>query len=388
MPQTIKHKRTARKIRRPAPKRKSQQGIRCKGSQRVQKKAPAIIGGSVYDLRLQAIPGIMVEENVSRLKQGHYSADDYVKMYYDVMEAYRRYCGLTGTEPMKMDPLSKGLGIGVSFSMLMSVVKQLLPGMEVNIDRYDGDNKYYLSFFKEVSCNSYWHYFEIKPVVEYLAKKDKKLLLLFTRALAVLMRCCGFGSWWNGNLYAYDCLLQDEFYMMDFIDSRSDDDADHAALEEQYRSAKELYFKGKARKYQDLISAATINIKAITKEAGSYRNDIARWIKMAMELEADGLSIEDFDYNSGEGVNEEGCISLRDQYTIIWEEGDIVFSVTSEYMDNEAANFGAQCPVFNLPVSGMTNKIATDKIEKAMEWMKKIDRLFESYAEIIRKLKK
>ena len=176
--------------------------------------------------------------------------------------------------------------------------------------------------------------------------------------------------------------------MMDFIDSRSDDDADHAALEEQYRSAKELYFKGKARKYQDLISAATINIKAITKEAGSYRNDIARWIKMAMELEADGLSIEDFDYNSGEGVNEEGCISLRDQYTIIWEEGDIVFSVTSEYMDNEAANFGAQCPVFNLPVSGMTNKIATDKIEKAMEWMKKIDRLFESYAEIIRKLKK
>ena len=65
-----------------------------------------------------------------------------------------------------------------------------------------------------------------------------------------------------------------------------------------------------------------------------------------------------------------------------------MFSVTSEYMDNEAANFGAQCPVFNLPVSGMTNKIATDKIEKAMEWMKKIDRLFESYAEIIRKLKK
>jgi hypothetical protein len=388
MPQTNTYKNIAPRTRKGTIRRTHRTGHGCTQRNRKDPAPSCIIADSISALKLQPIPGIFIAQ---KIEEGINEHDDYEKMYHDLFGAYYRYCELSKIECSRFDPLASGLDMGKSMFVITQRMKDIIPkGCELNIDRDGDDGDYFFSIFKEVDFGSYWHFFNIGPVVQWLEKKDKNLLKAFIAIISALLQYCDFDIWFSGNLYAFDMVLMDEAYGYDFVYNSSDDDEERIRLFDVYNKTKERYSRGDIYQYAEKINHNHLSLQWVEKTLMGYRKKtpLINWLLQAKDFINDRLCLRHFIYNPGFEENEvDGCLKLNDQITILWSDNDMIFQITSEYMDNEAANFGIQIPIFNIPVAKNSRFIVTDKLPIAEKWFRKIDDLFQGYQDILKYIK-
>ncbi len=387
MPQTIKHRISSRRAGRNTGKRnrKAQPGRkRCRGE---KKNAAGVIGNSIFALKLSVIPGVIVEQAIKRKGRVSWEKDDdYEKMYYDLFGAYKNYCKLLGNDSIEFDPLKSGINLSQSCYMITNRIKELVPkAWKFNIDRH-GDS-YCFTIFKDLDLSNYWHHFNIEPVVKFLVKKNKELHDLFLSAIAVLA-AMDIQTWYSGNLYATDVLM-DEYNIMDYIECRIDEESGVDEKMAEVNALRTNYSSGEVAAYQRLINNSFIKPEVLKKITArlKVRNPIKKWILQVADLAGQGYMLRDFIYEIGEDQDNDGALRLEDQITILWSDKDFVFDITSEYMDNDAANFGTEYPVYHFSIDKRTKNAPFEKMYRAQNWISGITDLFNSYQDVLKYIK-
>ncbi len=384
MPKTTGHKKAAQRTGGALRKRNIKPGAGCQKSRYPKKATGAARSNSIFALSPQPIPGIVVEKKVDR--KGWKREDDYDKMYEDLFAAYTNYCKITGCEYSAFDPLSAGLDIGKALYLLIERMKSVIPNSySLNTERED--DIYLFRIFKEVDFQNNWHFFDIEPVVKYLSKSNKSLHDLFISALS-LLHSCDIQTWYSGNLYAVDVLLYDDCYMNDYIDNTCEDEAEKESQLKIVKDLKESYSDGEVRRYQQLIEKSFIKPEALKRLIGKNRSrgPIKKWIQDVVSLALDGYRLRDFMYECAHDYSEDYMVRLQDQATIIWNDSDMVFAWTCEFMDNEAANFGVEPAIYSFEVSKDTRKIDIKNLDKAEAWMSKLTDLYNDYQCILKSI--
>ncbi|MGN6435974.1 MAG: hypothetical protein ACTHMM_05545 [Agriterribacter sp.] len=385
MPQTTIKKKTARGARRNLRKRNLKKGNRRQAGNRSTKAINKIIGSSLYALKFDTIPGVVVEKKFDGKWKGD-GDDDYDAMYNDLFAAYKRYCVLTGNEISKFDPLAAGVDLGKSLFLITQRMKEAVPhGYHISIDKNIDSSGYCFTIYKEVDFQQYWHYFNIEPVIKYLEKKDPELLWLFVSAINALVSYCDFQTWrW---LYGFDIVV-DDWSREDYIRGWSENGEHEQSLEKEFTEEVQKYTTGPAAKYYDFIKGKKCqkDPKKLLSEIKSLRrrNPIKNWITAAAQLVNDKWRIRDFCFDGDASEYEDAPVRLHDQITIIWSDDDNVYKITCEYMDNEAANFGTEAAIINFPVSKKTKAIDLQNYKEGEKWMSKIDDLFQQYQDVIK----
>jgi hypothetical protein len=389
MPQKNNHTATTSRTRKNISKRIKQCNVGCKEGIGPKADIKQTIANSIFAVKLHPIPGIVVEQKVLSTTSSTNKVEleyDYDKMYVDLFGAYQNALHIKG-EKSPFNPLKSGMTLSLSINYLVNAFKNnIVPeGFHVNIDRsVDGD--YCFVIWKDLGFREFWHFFTIKPVLEFLNKKNKKLENIFTNAIKGLIERSGFTAWFHGNLYPFDSLVYDEMFMQDYIENSTDNTEEYEADILKMQELKHEYENGNAKKYETIIKKySNSDIDILIKDLSKYpkTNKVANWIRMVVDLLKEGQCINNFIYEAGiEEYNDEPILKLYDMFTIIWDE-DLIFDIACEYIDNEAMN-GIEIPIINYWVNKNTKSIPFKKLIDGQGWIKKLADLFYAYQDLLK----
>ena len=168
MPKTVKTKRAASKTRAGAHRRAHQRERRCKEHHRQAKqKAPAVIADSLSSLRVKPIPTVATVHQLEDF--------DVNTAYNDLLAAYHAGMKAIGRKT-NYDPLKNGKSVTDGLHLVYRDFKdQCCPnGFELDVNEDDG--VYYFTIHKECDRQSFWHFFDLNPVVSFLHEKKQKQL--------------------------------------------------------------------------------------------------------------------------------------------------------------------------------------------------------------------
>lgn len=403
MPKKIRHKASPLSSRKGSNGRKNRKGHGRPESGGSETGAPRVIANSLFALTLKDKPGIEIEnkttDNNFRRISSYLAEDDYDQMYQDLLACFKNAVKVVLKERTGFDPLASGLGIGAALYYVTDGFKnQICPkGFKVNIDRED--NEYFFTIFTECSYGDFWHFFEIRHVVEYLYKHNKKLHNLFLVFIKSFSVCCGIDFWFDDSMaYAGTWLeehveeWQDNFETEEF-DHENDEHGDGPQLTVQGVSnyndcvkALHDYKEGKAMQYQERLEAITpVSPGVLLKKLSQFnqRNRLVKFMIAACDLMKLPFRLPDFVYpvKNHEDEYNDVNLALDMQQNIIWDVDDEYTQRQCEAIDANA-NEGVYQPFAAISFRKNTKTVDLDRLHEAVKYPHLITELWKVYAAV------
>jgi hypothetical protein len=388
MPQTIKHKRSAHKIRRRADTGVNKTRPRRKRVSRPAKSNSGIVANSLFALTVKPIPGIAWAGKIKRTASSRFNdVDDYEQMYRDLLASVQNACRLKGVVTTT-DPYAGGMDLSSSLLFVINLFEhEILPGKphgeyqwNYNIDK--DDTGYFFTMYRYCEMQQFWHAFEIKHIVKHLRRKNKKLHILFIRVLKTFMVHTDISAWYNGALGYADYWFDEEIeFWWDNHDQEDEDDRD--AYDEALIT-KDLYEKGEAKRYQRLLEKSPANppeklIVELSKF--SKKNLLVKWmIEACIFIQQKHCWMNGFMYEEDE--NQEG-LKFDQQVGVIWDWDDEYTHAQSEAMDSDANNIGVLSPCFYYHITPTTQRFDVNELMAALEIPSQVTTLFDHYYDAV-----
>lgn len=389
MPQITKHKKSARRVRKSPNAGANQARSRRTRSNGTAAQTPRIIGNSLFALTLKAKPEVeILHKTKGRKEFSHLNDDDnFFEIYNDLLPIAQHAIKLVTGETTKFDPLAESFDIGFSMQYPLSLFQNnVLPkGWSYNIDK--GEEGYYFTAYKECEFKECWHAFDIKPVVMYLRRTNKKLHDLFIVFIRTFMFYTDVKLWWH-DIFAFseEWLEENISNMMD--EAESDDDW-KSVIDAQ--ETLDSYQSGEAYRYRKLIENAKHSspekLIAILQKFNS-RNKVVQLMKdMCGFMQLPGC-MNDFHYHefAEEETGGEG-LQFTDQAAIIWS-WDEYASMTGEWMDDIANNCGVIPPLLCLSITKKNRCIDFNAFQKRISWTFELSKLYSRYQKVTSTLEK
>lgn len=390
MPKTNTKRSTARTARKGFDRRKNKKGPRRPGDTGAKEKATGVIANSLFALTLKEKPGVAILDQLPGRRRGyHHNTDDYEQMYHDLFGCVKNYRKLKG-EIVTFEPLSEGFDIGYALNYVINAFKSsILPnGWQFNVDR-TGQGDYFFTIYDTASFPDFWHAFEVQPVVQYLAAKNKRLHDLFIQVIGTFVMRTGVDTWWNGGMgYA-------EYYLEEKIENWEDSDGDEPeSLERKAKAMQdyENYKSGEAHKYERLITA-------VSPEPPEYflhrlsrfdkKDPFVDWMHKACEFMMLPGEMRDFIYPEiHEEIGDDGLTWDR-QVTVIWDWNDEYTHCEEESIDATVQGCGVFPPLVNRAVTRyMKEPIDFEELNQIRNWPYDLSQLWHGYGNLVEITKK
>lgn len=366
------------------------------GSIREETKAPTIIANSAFALTIQPKAWADLSKSTGAVED-----PAQVVLYKDMVQAYNHGAELVGINKL---PFQKNNSTIAGVSELLALFKKNIcpKGFEVNIDEHynkkTGKQHFHFSVYNSAEFPAYWHFFEIKHVVNMLLKTNRKLHDLFIVFIRSFIHYCAIPTWFEGPMSNAEFILSDYVSELREIIKKEGEHEVKISLErtgytlEQMKkrlsdiekSMKE-YATGQAQEYmQKLIKAKPVKphylLRSLKKFPG--QNKLVKFMKNACELMKERVGIIDFCYQYGNGPDEEG-LNFDEQVTIIWDWSDHISATQGRNIDDAANGLGVFSPTLcaRFMPSG-TYDLDMDRFVKSLRWPKKFSALQVQFQEI------
>ncbi|HTD95128.1 MAG TPA: hypothetical protein VK644_14985 [Chitinophagaceae bacterium] len=312
----------------------------------------AVISNSVFALTLKDKSwGNLADTMLTEEKDS-----EELVMYKDLLDCYN-----VGAELLKISRSSftKRPDTASAISEILKAFKENIcpKGFDLNIDEhYNSKRKrvgYHFTMFKECQCGSWWHFFEIKPIVEDLLTSNPRLHDLFIVFLRSFIYHCHIPSWFDGSMdahyingnYVYE--LRQVLNNPERLDSET---LERVPLEQAKQRLADLettiaeYETGVAWQYQQQIMNAKKKtpkelLRLLKKFPGQSK--LVQFMKKACEVMTIPVGVADFCYHMGDGEEYEG-LRYDQQVTIIWDWQDHLLGTQANIIDDMARG----CEVF------------------------------------------
>jgi hypothetical protein len=349
--------------------------------------ASTIIADSLFTLRLQELPGIEVRSRMGEKNVILSGGVDYRQMYNDLRAAFIRATKLLTGETTAYDPVSYGYTVARGLGMITQAFKNnIVPeGMSLAIKEGDRNQFKYVIYtytdFPEFYCP-----FQIKPVVEYLAKTDHLLLDLFLDVIAFFYRSCGISTWFDSP-YGYADYRAEELIDRETWDEYYGEDSDASTELEnaRYEHFIDTYFDyhgGQARFVQSYLQGSFKKPDYLAAQVDKVRpGKLKEFMTRALELAAEPYTVHTF-LDNDISENEPGeCVAFDRQVAIIWDWLDPIAELEDEGLEIEAQNGMVIPPVVKVYVSGETKELdlSKDAIDKKALWPTRLGELQAFY---------
>lgn len=307
-------------------------------------------------------------------------------LYNDLRDIINHARFLKDKKEYSFDPLASGMSLGLSLNILIKIFNdEFVPsGWSFNIDKGDRDDRHHLTVYKSIAFYGCWHMFPIKPIAEKL-KGVKPLQKAFYGVVGLLINFCGFSTWREGTLYMTDMLFYSEYSEIEEYASNNTESEEEyhqmiVALEEE----RHCYSQGDAYKMEQILKR-NCSIKYIRRTATNYAfHPVSAWILKALEMVESPYHINHFSYNEhGEDDYYESGVPFSAQVTIMYKDDDLFTSITGEYLDGDAANFGVQDPTMFYVFHHEMKQIPT--YDDGQSWITKISELHDEYNKLLNK---
>lgn len=376
MPKKSNTKTIARKPRKGIRRRANKPADRCKKSI-IQKNVTTVECNTLFTVRFAPKIGYQVLDEVNPFeKEVPGIAGDLLRSINCALKV------LFNEKPLKIDP-------EISHSELMEKLidilnKRIVPaGFKYNIERKEG-YEYVIVLYKEMDFDWCWHYFCIQNIIKQLEKDNPALLKIYLSALNGLRKVTNIPTWFGGNCYGYDVLIEDDFGFEDHLANNFDmDDPDDEEGKNELIACREDYKNGEAKKYMELICKASYKVKGLRAQLCRFRTNpaIRKLIDKILTIVETGISIYEFDYdplNSDEGEYWDGePLQLNQQLTIVWGEDDPIFKCNAEQIDLHAGEFGVIGPSLFITLDHKLNKKHFENLDKKINFWLLIRDLFQ-----------
>lgn len=360
MPKESTHKKIARPTRRSVNGRTARRpSARKPGRGRRAAGATTSGGDTLFTIRFEERSGAEVFGNMEGLDKKRM-----LTLYENLLACYARAHELIyGSEldrdfPVRNDSLPRQL------AFVIHNFRQLIPReFDIKIDWDEDKNRYQFVLWQECFTSECWHFIEVGPALLKLYRENRQLHDLFVeflRALRVDAGVCLWDEWSMGSIIEGVIDLFDwmnENYMVE--------------IEDEALDAYILYNWLEPAEYSRLImSQPPSNPMHIQKRAARFKpgNPIANLIYQGAELLKNGYHIRDYDCFSDDDYF---GIDIRSQFTIVWNQDDIVFRNTCEDLDTSAQE-GVQPFTLCIPISPDTNSIDFGALNEAARWPKQL----------------
>lgn len=344
-------------------------------------KDPNIIANSVFALTLKEKTGVdvmMFRENVEQVPDC-----DHMAMYNDLMKCFHKCMKDYQKEPTGYDPLKYGFNLGDSMSYIIKAIKdQLVPkGYEFNIDHTD-ELGYYITAYKHCEFQSFWHCFELKPVVKHWQKRNPALLEIFFLFIKNFCAKTGIERWSQFGIgYADLDYLEEQL-----VDCEYDTEEEELEAKNNVAMIKKCYQEGEAFDISRQINNSPIlEIPELEKALSvfSKRNALVKWIYSALDLMR--YPCKDIDFIYPEEEDMEG-LRFDEQMAVIWDVSDQLTGLQEEYLDAEANGVGIMSPMLCIRFTSRPNKFiktydSMDEFKKCEAWPSMITKLFHQFNE-------
>lgn len=373
MPTTNRNKRVTPKIRMGASGRTKKQETVCQRGT-TEAHATPIVADSIYSLKMKPKNG---PEVYSALTIKWLTADTFQKLYDDIFPIYANF-KMVKTGQQAFNSAAAGIELNVAFYSMLKEIKRLLPNwMEINFEKNEEDDKYYIVAFAHVEFKCFWHTISIKPIVKKLKKENKALHDLFINFCRSFSSSIDAPMWYNSYMedhYSYVLMEQLEQYR----EERDMDDPEDVAFLQQYEADINSYKNGEAAEYEKIIKKAkSMSGLELMRHAKRFKpgHPIANLIFQGAFLMT-GFCMSDYNYFPFGGIEENCHLSLDWQLNIIWDDTD---NVTREYdstLDAHAQE-GIQEPFISFELTETTKDIDYKRLEEARKWPLEISNYFQ-----------
>lgn len=363
---------------------------------RETQKAPAVIANSAFALTLKPKTWACLSEELA-------SDQDplQIGMYKDMVSAYNHGAELVGAVKIpfkKNDATTAGIA-----GVLALFNKNVCPkGFDVNIDEhYNKKTKkkhFHFSVYKTCDFPAYWHFFEIKHVVNVLSKTNPKLHDLFIVFLRSFIHYSSIPCWFDGPMVNAEFTLSSYVEeLRDVIKKESEQEVQNVCERTGYtmdqmrkrlsdieKSMKE-YSTGQAQEYmQLLIKTKPLKPHYILRSLKKFpgQNKVVRFMKSGCELMKEKVGVQDFSYDYADGYDSEG-LSFSEQVSIIWDWSDHISATQGRNIVETANSLGVFSPTLCarfMPTG--TFDLDMDRLTKSLEWPKKLSALQVLFQEI------
>ncbi len=403
MPTTSTKKRTPQKTR-----RNSNPGINKKrqgraGGKRTRKAPPTVIANSIFALTLADRPGVEVMkielsgDTMPRSSRFSSDADDYTRMYSDLLKVYLPVCGSVTGSPTKLDPLASGLNLGVSLTyVIKGFTNNILPkDFNFNIDRHHSNTvknagEYYFTIYRYCPFDTMWLSFEVKYMLLTLKTENRGLHDIFLDVISQLMRKCDIGGWWNGGM-SYAEYGFDEHVAMYQDEAEGSDDKEMEISYQEVLKVQQYYKSGAPAKYEQLFKKRkkTTPQKLLAALSRSRsKHPIKEWMISCCNFIMKPGCVSDFIYPEMQDQAEYYDMGLDydQQAAVIWDHDDEFTKYHLEGLD-AIAQEGVREPVINYRITPETTLAKLNEIEGMVSWPAELNDLWQSYETINEKIR-
>lgn len=352
MPTKIRSRPAARSFRGSSHRRKDKKVQGCKRVDSPKPSAPKIIANSLFALTLKAKSW----GDIAGTFPGHRHHDT-AAVYKELLACYNNavtQLGGSAFVPTDVgDMPSKKLG-----ELIEAFRQNILPeGFEFNIDtHYNSKTEkeaFHFTVYKECEYREWWHYFELKPVLVDIKKRNPRLHDFFLVFLSSFLHYTGIPAWWNGALGYSEWQLPEHLAELEYaLKEKQFVENDEEQLKDRILEIKntiEDYRHGLPRQYYKKItsiSSRTPDSLLRSLKAFSSKSYLVKFMKQACELMKTPATIRSFCYEQVHGESAEG-LSFYSQVSIIWDLDDAFTKEEMECLDSEAQGCGVFPPILH-----------------------------------------
>lgn len=349
----------------------------------------ALVANSLASLKLAPVWGIDVRVAFSGPIQKIYREFDPVKALSDMDRVYANCCTFF-KKKNESASITAGLSAERSVYRLFEAIKQMPPfddenpakAYEWNIDII-GDT-YAPTLIYGCSMDWCWHIIEVKPVLKRIGRY-RSIRSLYFNVLYLLAKKADIPTWWNGafgwaeEYFEWRIIREfDEYCEIHGID----DDEERMDLRKRINQCAQCYESGDAKKAEKEIKASgtygpqQLLDKVLPCSFPGNLQGLKDWMLMACRFLLLPGALADFMYEMDE---EQDGLRLDEQIAIIWEEGDFLTNLHTEYMDAEANGVGVREPVLSHHFLPKQKQFDFMHFNKMREWPRKLDNLIDGH---------
>jgi len=382
MPAQTKHTAIAQRSRVNLKRRKNKKGIGRTSLHGPKNEAPAskIVADSLFALNIKPKRW----SDLQPTKDSDKEMQALYEIYSDLVKCYNHGADLVKCKRIvyKRSDTSRS---AVS-ELLESFKKNICPaGFSVNIDSHQNKKSkrlgHHFTVYKECKFpTNYWHFFDIKNLVEDLQKRNRKLHDFFVIFLKSFIERCKIPTWWDyqmeGSQYELSSYLdelkgvmkqnipQEQFEKLGY--TRADMEKRIADISTTMKE----YATGAASKFMVKIKQAPVRTAASLLKSLKlfpYQNPLVQFMKNACGLMKRPCNIGDFCYTIADG-HDEGEMGFDQQLTICWDWSDHYSATHGNHLIDLARQIGVTPPTLAglfLPsgVHGLKMENLTDNLD-------------------------
>lgn len=393
---SIENRRTALAARPGFHKRKNRSVIRRAGSGRTEEKPSAVIANSVFALTLKPKPLPNLYDQEGQMHDPHV-----FRVYKDLTDSYNHGADLVGSEKIVFN--KRETSTTAVANILELFKKNICPkGFDVNIDEHLNKKTrkpgYHFTIYNATEFPQYWHFFEIRHIVNDLFKKNRKLHDLFIVFLRSFIGRCGIPIWFEGSMqYSQYNLAEYTEELREIVHKGLDPTVLEGTGYTEPEITKRLtdiektmkeYATGQAHEYmQRIITAKPVKPHYLLRSLKSFppQHKLVKFMKDACMLMKEKVGLPDFCYHQADGDDDEG-LGFDEQVCIIWDWSDHYSATQARHIDESARHLGVFKPTLCariLPTG--CGGLEMENIINNLGWTKKLTALHSQFMEIARR---